>query len=223
MLKKSQFCVMQILVCAATEMEIAPFIQALSKHKDRNVHLLVTGVGLLPATYALTKDIAARRPDVMIQAGVGGSLDKNNPPAHVVAVQSDCVGDMGVEEEGFRLLFDLNLIPPTTLPWQEGKLVNNSSLPALSGLPLVHGVTVNEITTREDRIRYYRQQLGAQVESMEGAALHYIGLLEKIPFLQIRSLSNFIGERDKAKWQLEEAVLSLNHALQTLCTKLEAL
>jgi futalosine hydrolase len=56
---------------------------------------------------------------------------------------------------------------------------------------------------------------------MEGAALHYIAILEKIPFLQIRSLSNFIGERDKQQWKLKESITSLNQALQVILNKLE--
>jgi futalosine hydrolase len=58
---------------------------------------------------------------------------------------------------------------------------------------------------------------------MEGAALHYIAILEKIPFLQIRSLSNFIAERDKQQWKLKESITSLNQALQVILTKLEVI
>jgi futalosine hydrolase len=39
---------------------------------------------------------------------------------------------------------------------------------------------------------------------MEGAALHYTCLMEKIPFMQLRSISNYIAERDKSKWGHEE-------------------
>ena len=63
---------------------------------------------------------------------------------------------------------------------------------------------------------YYRNTLGAQIEYMEGAALHYVCLQEKIPFLQIRSLSNFAGERDKSKWVLKESIAHLNLHLQQL-------
>lgn len=54
---------------------------------------------------------------------------------------------------------------------------------------------------------------------MEGAALHYVCLIEKIPFMQIRSLSNFVGERDKSKWRMKEAITNLNKELETLLTK----
>jgi futalosine hydrolase len=55
---------------------------------------------------------------------------------------------------------------------------------------------------------------------MEGAALHYVALMEKIPFLQLRSLSNFVGERDKNKWLMKEAIINLNLELQSLILKL---
>ena len=127
------------------------------------------------------------------------------------------------KNENFLSLFDVKLLGRDTLPWQNGKLVNESGLLQTAGLTMVEGVTVNEITTREDRIHYYRNNLQVQVESMEGAALHYVALLEKIPFLQLRSLSNFIGERNKEKWQLQEAITHLNQTLQHFLTQLNAL
>jgi futalosine hydrolase len=117
-------------------------------------------------------------------------------------------------------LFDLKLLNQNTVPWQMERLINQNSLLAATGLPVADGITVNEISTEEPIIQYYRDQLQVQVESMEGAALHYIGLLEKIPFLQIRSLSNFIGERNKAKWKMKEAIAALNRELQRILMKL---
>ena len=50
-------------------------------------------------------------------------------------------------------------------------------------------------------------------ESMEGAAFHYVCLKQKIPFLQLRSISNYAGERDKSKWDIEKSILHLNKEL----------
>ena len=52
-----------------------------------------------------------------------------------------------------------------------------------------------------------------QTETMEGAALHYVCLQQNLPFLQIRSISNEVGERDKSKWKIKEAVEDLNSEL----------
>jgi futalosine hydrolase len=55
---------------------------------------------------------------------------------------------------------------------------------------------------------------------MEGAALHYVCLLEKIPFLQVRSISNYIGERNKKKWNIKESINNLNKELIRLLESL---
>jgi futalosine hydrolase len=209
---------MKILLCAATEMEIAPTIQFLASHEYRHVEVIVTGVGLMTSTYAITKAIALQHPQFIIQAGIAGTLDPAAALGSTVVIRNETIGDLGVAEEtGFRSLFDLKLLSANLSPWTNGML-RNDQLDSIS-LPVVDGVTVNEISTKEETIRYYREELHAQVETMEGAALHYVGLVERIPFLQIRSLSNYIGERDKAKWEIKKAIANLNRELQHLLTK----
>jgi futalosine hydrolase len=48
---------------------------------------------------------------------------------------------------------------------------------------------------------------------MEGASLHYMGRDLTIPFIQIRAVSNYVGERDKSKWKTQEAIYNLNETL----------
>lgn len=211
---------MKILLCAATEMEIAPTIQFLASHEYRHVEVVVTGVGLMASTYAITKATSLHQPQFIIQAGIAGTLNPNADLGSIVAVKNETVGDLGVaEQNGFQSLFDLKLLSPNLTPWTDGVLRNEDHHITSLGLPIVDGVTVNEISTKEETIRYYHENLGAQVETMEGAALHYVGLVEKIPFLQIRSLSNYIGERDKTRWEIKKAIANLNRELQHLLTK----
>lgn len=177
----------------------------------------------MTATYAFTKAIFVHHPDLLIQAGVAGTLDEGQTLGNVVAVRSEVIGDLGVEEQdGFRSLFDLKLLSRDSLPWTNGKLLNNNEILKTCRLAVVDGITVNEISTNKKRIEHYRRVYGAQVESMEGAALHYTGLMERIPFLQIRSLSNFIGERNKTKWMMSSAVVNLNRELQRILKNLTA-
>lgn len=206
---------MSILLCAATELEIRPTAEFLQKEK-LPIEVLVTGVGLAAAMYGITRAILHKRPFVVVQAGVAGALDRTLELGRVVAVRSEFTGDEGVEENGsFRSLFDMGLAGGDQFPYAGRKLLNNGPLIKECGLPLVDGVTVNEISTNSNRIDYYRS-MGASSESLEGAALHYAGLMENISFLQLRSFSNFIGERDKSKWMMAEAIANLNLYLQKL-------
>ena len=65
-------------------------------------------------------------------------------------------------------------------------------------------------------IQFYRDTFDPVTESMEGAALHYVCLMENIPFLQIRSISNYIGERNKKKWDMNQSIYDLNNALVSI-------
>jgi len=55
---------------------------------------------------------------------------------------------------------------------------------------------------------------------MEGAAFHYMGRDLHIPFIQLRAVSNYVGERDKSKWKMRDAIYNLN---ETLLQYLDAL
>lgn len=178
---------------------------------------VVTGVGLLAAGYHIQKAITTRRPDLVIQAGVAGAFDRSAPLGTVVVVGEDIPADVGVEEgDAFRSVFDMGLADREKPPYVSGFLQNREAGRTITGVAVVRAITVQEITTRPERIEYYRQTYHPYLESMEGAALHYVCLQEGVPFLQIRALSNYVGERDKRNWKMEPAIRNLNQALAKL-------
>ncbi len=60
---------MNVLVVAATEFEIQPFI-------SENIHadVLITGIGMPSTVYHLANKLAHTRYDIAMQAGIGGSF-----------------------------------------------------------------------------------------------------------------------------------------------------
>lgn len=206
---------MYILLVAATTFEIQPTIDALSEGgTNPDVRSLITGVGAMAAGWSIMRQIDSSRPDLIIQAGIAGCLTGRSP-GEVLAVSEDQFADQGVWEDGrFKSLFDMKLADGDAFPFSGGRLVNPyRELLALIGLHAVGGLTVNEITTNPERVRWYQQNTTAVVESMEGAALHYVCLQAGIPFLQLRSVSNAVGVRDKMKWDIKLAIARLNEAL----------
>lgn len=211
---------MEVLLCAATRFEIDPTIQYLASQNIKNIDILVTGVGLIAATYHITKAVYQKRPQLILQAGIAGALDNNLKLGSVVIIESETIGDLGVMEQGsFRSLFDMKFLQENDAPWTNATLLNATGILDELIFPRVKGVSINEITTLPSRIEHYKDTLEASVESMEGAALHYVGLMENIPFLQVRSLSNFVGERDKSKWHIKEAIENLNKELIPIISK----
>ncbi|MGN6437450.1 MAG: futalosine hydrolase [Agriterribacter sp.] len=209
---------MNILIVAATAGEVNATQEYLGEkmyqRKDCSVQVLTTGVGLVNTTYVLTKYFSKIKPDLVVQGGIAGSLHPFYPPGTVVAVKEEVFGDLGVEEEhSFKDLFDLDLAE-NSFPYSS-KVLSNPHHRLLNKIRLkqVKAVSVNEITTRAGRTQQIIEKYSAVIESMEGAAFHYVCLQEAIPFLQLRAVSNFIGERDKSKWMIKEAIDNLNKEL----------
>lgn len=206
---------MRIVITSATVNEwravnenVNPFYAGESSRMQVSFHK--SGVGILATTFSLSKLIVEVQPDLIIQIGIAGSFEKKWLGKTVV-VKDEFMGDLGVEENNqFKDLFDLKLQAANEDPFVKKRLPNDwLNKYNLLRLPEVSSVTVNEITTRQERIIQLQKKYNAQIESMEGAALHYVGMLTNTPFIQIRAISNIIGERDKEKWQMNQALTGL--------------
>ncbi|HEV8271703.1 MAG TPA: futalosine hydrolase [Chitinophagaceae bacterium] len=212
-----------ILVVAATAKEIAPFIDLTRTGGLNNIDILISGIGLTASTYHLAKQLTLKKYDLVIQAGVAGSFDLRIPLGAVVAVKQDAIADQSVVElQKLKTLFDLKLVPQDQYPYKKGWLINpNKDIFKKIKLKIVRGISVNQISTSKQMIKFYRDAFDPVTESMEGAALHYVCLMEKTPFFQIRSISNYIGERNKQKWNMMDSIINLNKSLKSLVTSLK--
>lgn len=213
------------LIVAATPLEITPFLNYyrtpgnLSKKVVADV--LVTGIGLTATTYSLTKQLTIKKPDLIIQAGVGGCFDTKIPLGTVVIVKQEAIADQSVIElNKLKTLFDLKLVPQDQYPFSKGWLINRNEIAKKVRLKKVKGISVNEITTSKQKMKFYKDSFNPVIESMEGAALHYVSLMEKIPFIQLRSASNYIAERNKKNWNMKESIINLNEELIKLLSEL---
>ncbi len=216
---------MKIALAAATRKEIEPVQQYLAERVYLKGHhrfsIVLTGVGLMGTTYALTRAWTLEKPDLAIQAGIAGSFHPLYGPGMVVAVKEELVGDLGVMEDGWKDLFDMGLADADTFPWTGGRLVNpHTELIRKSQLDTVRALSVNQVSTDPGHIRQLVHKFGPVVESMEGAAFHQVCLMEGIPFIQIRAISNQVGDRNKANWQIGPAIRNLNNALIQLVNRI---
>ncbi|MDB5190661.1 MAG: mqnB [Segetibacter sp.] len=204
---------MRVVISSATANEwvkinevINPLYTGESQRLQVSFH--VSGVGILPSTFSLSQLIIQQQPDLVIQAGIAGTFDTRIPLGKVVAVKDEALADTGVEENGkWKDVFDLKLQAQNEPPFEKKKLIN----PWLEKynilkLPEVSGVTISQVTTKAERARQIEKKYNPVVESMEGAALHYVCLQTVTPFIQIRGISNYIGERNKANWKIKEAL-----------------
>lgn len=205
---------MRIGIVAATRFEIeavSRFVEQQTGNSPHHFTTIITGVGMLATTYCLLQQILKQPFDWLLQAGIGGSFSEKFSLTDTVLVQKEIMGDLGVEEEEFQDIFDMGFARENEFPFT-GKSLFNPHIPQWNKLqlPLAQGITINEITTRPGRIAALQQKYGCDVESMEGAAFHYVCLQKGICFLQLRSISNRVGERNKKNWKIREAIETLN-------------
>jgi futalosine hydrolase len=200
---------MNLLIVAATKFEIEPFF------KEKTLaEILITGVGIPATVYHLTKKLSSEKYDFVIQAGIAGSFSDEFNLAEVVQVKEDTFADLGIEEKGnFRTLFDMGFINKSDFPFTNGWLMNPAAFSEKNNLPFAKGITVNKIGDDQLQNKMIREKFLPDIESMEGAAFHYVCLQQKNNFLQLRSISNKVGERDKSKWKLKESIENLNKEL----------
>jgi futalosine hydrolase len=203
---------MNVLVVSATDFEIHRFVQ-----ENTAADILVTGVGIPSTVFHLTQQLMHKEYDMVLQAGIAGSFTPALKNGSVVVVEKDVFADIGVQEKGtFLSLFDMGFLAPNEFPYNGSWLVNQSDTLAASQLPTAVGVTINKITDETSQIHTLSMKWHPAVETMEGAAFHYVCLQQKVRFLQLRSISNAVGQRDKGKWDLLLAVANLNTAIKKL-------
>lgn len=218
---------MNCLVVSATILEIKPFVEhcrTTSKLDYIDLHLdfLITGVGSMNCTYSLMKHLQVKKPDVIIMAGIAGAYSGKMNLGDVVVVKDESLADLGVQEkDGYKDVFDLKLLSANQFPFKRKKLINPFTVLAdRTALPKVSSVTVNQISSSKKTADLYSVKYKASIENMEGAAFHFVCMKENIPFVQIRSISNYVGERNKKKWLLNDAVQNLNSVLIRLIESL---
>ena len=151
--------------------------------------------------------------DLVINAGICGSFNRNVKLGDVVNVNEDYFADLGAEDdEKFLSILELNLpgayYVKNENPFKEAGVQN---------MKQARGVTVNTTHGNETSIKKLGLRIQADVESMEGAAFLWACNQVKVTCLQLRAVSNYVEKRDRSKWKIAEAVASLNdHLLKLL-------
>lgn len=200
---------MKILLVAATRAEIA----LLAAHfdlperdfvKTKNFDLLITGVGMTATAYALGKYLSANY-KLVLNLGIAGAFNHKTPLASLVNVVSDEFAELGAENGDSFISID-------ELGFGKAKYIarNNLLNSEVEQLVKVHGITVNRVHGNSNNIARIVQQFNPDIESMEGAAVLYCCEKETIPCLQVRSISNYVEQRNKGNWQIGSAIKNLN-------------
>lgn len=77
-------------------------------------------------------------------------------------------------------------------------------------------VTLSQVTGTADEALALETRWGAVAESMEGAACAHMCALYGIPFLEVRGISNLVGDRDRSRWDVRGAAAEAADAVRAV-------
>jgi len=201
------------LIVAATELEIRPLLAVLEKLANAP-DVLITGIGTPFVMYHLSKKLQEKKYDLVLNVGIGGAFNDELRIGDLLNVVQDEFADLGIETHtGLQTIFEAGFTNSNAFPFNNGKLIPESGESHFAELKKVKGISVNTAHTKKENCQLFKDKFQADIESMEGAAVFYVCMNESIPCLQLRTVSNYVRERDKAQWDIAKAVKVLNDYL----------
>jgi futalosine hydrolase len=180
-----------ILVVCAVAQELA----ALAPRED--VEVLATGVGPVEAALRTAQALASKRYDAVINAGIAGGFRDRCTVGDAVVCSREDYAELGLEDgTAFPLPGGLELV-------RHAESDPGLLRPFLAGLiPVIvgRGVTSAIVTSTTARALVLAHRFRADVESMEGFAVLRAAQLAGVPAIEIRGVSNLVGERATNEW-----------------------
>jgi futalosine hydrolase len=194
------------------------------------VVLLVTGIGVVNASMALGHLLGGLvkprlvKPLGVLSLGVAGAFDLDELPlGQAVVIQAEIwpeyglLTEEGIDPQGLGLalgkidgcpVWDRISLDPDQQAQRLGLI--------LPDMPQVLSLTVSGVTGTAQRAAFLRFRYNAAIENMEGFALAWTCARLKIPFLEVRTISNLVGSRQAEHWDLPKALARLGEVVKTI-------
>lgn len=180
------------------------------KTLDPGIHdleFLVSGIGIMETTFHLTLRLGKDRPDMVINAGLAGSFNRSLLLGEVVMVEEEILSELGAENgSDFLTLEEIGLKGTTS--------ISCSAHTATQSVRSVRSITVNTVHGNDSSIEKVQKRFHPDIENMEGAAVFFVCSKLKVPFIELRSISNYVERRNREAWNIPLAMDSLKKTLQ---------
>ncbi|WP_078891278.1 futalosine hydrolase [Streptomyces sp. NRRL S-350] len=184
------------------------------------VDVLAAGVGPAAAAAAATAALAAHPYAVALSAGIAGGFAPHAPVGATVVADAIVAADLGAETpEGFADVAELGFGTVRHTPPPAAVALLAEALGGPGGPGVVTGpvLTVSTVTGSAARAAALAaRHPGAAAEAMEGFGVAEAAARYGVPALELRTVSNPVGPRDRAAWRIGEALTALERAFAAL-------
>lgn len=213
---------MKLLIASATLDEIKILKSRVELSQIHHIDFLITGIGQMHSCFSFTRKLQKTSYDLIIQAGICGSVSLNYSLGELVQIVEDEIIDIGSTS---NLEFKpLNL---KRFNFEEDEHQNLKFIPQktvtsklLEGIKKGKGITSNTVHGDQFWTDYLHKNHPDSFESMEGSVSFFVGNQFYTPIIQIRAISNYVIQENHDKWEIEKAIYNLNHFLIELINEL---
>lgn len=194
------------LVVAATDGEL----ESLRLHCPGQIQFLVTGVGLVETTYALTRYLT-QHPEVsrVINVGIaGGFASEQISVLDVCIAQSETIADLGICFDSSIGSLDSAFLAQNNIYPCDNSLFNQFSSWMLTSKESFRAgpfLSVNGVSGTFVRGQILNQS-HAICENMEGAGVARVCHGFNLDWLELRVVSNLVDDRELSHWQIKPAI-----------------
>ncbi|MEB1807058.1 MAG: futalosine hydrolase [Bacillaceae bacterium] len=203
----------KILIITSVQAEKEAILRGLKP--TNSIDVVVSGVGIAAAAAATAKVLATNTYDLVINAGIAGGFVGQAEVGSIVIANEIVAADFGTEtpkgfvsidELGFgsaRIKADKNLVEVVSETFRNaGQTVTTGPI-----------ITVSTVTgTAESTEEMLRRVPSVKAEAMEGFGVATAAGQFDVPILEIRTISNAVGPRDRDAWRIKEALQALQEA-----------
>lgn len=186
----------------------------------KDVLVVAGGVGPAAAAAATSYAVATQDVSLVVSMGVAGAFPSARLRHGDTAIATTIVAaDLGaMSPERFLDLAALGLdggaavdCPPELVALARDRITE-------AGLHVAVGaiLTLSTMTGTAERAAELMGRHGGVAEAMEGAGVAHVAALHGIPVLEVRTISNEVGLRDSAAWDLVTALTNLGTAAGAL-------
>jgi futalosine hydrolase len=159
------------------------------------VTVIETGVGPVEAAIATSRALAGGRYDAVVNAGIAGVFRGSGRVGDAVLVGEERLAGLGLEDDSALTLPDGARLCDRVSASSE--LLEGCTRLAL---PVVRGLTVATVTTSDATAARLVARYEPDVETMEGFAVLRAAQAARVPALEVRGISNYVGDRSKSEW-----------------------
>ncbi|MDJ1138144.1 futalosine hydrolase [Streptomyces iconiensis] len=185
-----------------------------------HVEVIAAGVGPAAAAagtaFALAEGAAQGRPyELVVSAGIGGGFAAHGAGVGDTVLADRLVAaDLGATTpDGFASVTELGFGTAEHVPPADLVRAAAGATGALTGAVL----TVSTVTgTQERAAELTGRYPGAVAEAMEGFGVAEAAAVPGVPVLEVRTVSNPVGPRDRAAWRIPAALAALSTAFARL-------